>query len=99
MTLTYNNFNNILNISGILLDNVSIISETNSVLLHCILIVLVFSFSLVLNTTVINSEFDEEGKVLYSGDFQNMIARKTQDTTKEFNKRKRHREKSKKYIL
>ena len=30
-----------------------------------------------------------------SGDFQNMIDKKTQDTTKEFNNRKRHRDKSK----
>ena len=46
-----------------------------------------------------NSTFEKAFIPLFypnSGDFQNMIARKTQDTTKEFNKRKRHREKSKK---
>ena len=46
-----------------------------------------------------NSTFEKAFIPLFypnSGDPQNMMARKTQDTTKEFNKRKRHREKSKK---
>ena len=46
-----------------------------------------------------NSTFEKAFIPLFypnSGDPQNMMARKTQDTTKEFNKRKRHREKSEK---